>query len=812
MNHTLRITVRIIDDQSGKPIGGAKVGIFEGETQIVGMISPMDGSLALSTDIRPASSRLKVVVTAQGFHRQERAIRSDEETDLVFRLKRVVPPITGRVTSENGEPIIGAKIAIFDGTTEIARTTSGAEGRFTLPREIESASPRLKVVVTAEGFQRLERAIRSEEETDLLLQLRLPSRRITGRVTSENGEPIIGAEIAIFDGKREIAGTTSGADGRFALSLEIESASPRLKAVVTAERFQRLKKLIRSEETDLLLQLRRPWWFFLVRFDGWIFVTILAIFLVVGAFAVWHLIPPGRKVEVPSLKEKPVEEAKAALEKLNLTYTVEQRQVTGDEAPGTVIEQKPQPPAKVDRGSNVALVIGKRPERERWKVPDLTGIPADKLLEVDGTANFKFKEVKNVTAGRQRRGYIDHTDPPAGTEADIGSLVTVFVEQGSTVPDVIEMTIAQAKTALEKLNLTWTVENRQVIGEEEPGTVVEQNPQSLAKVDGGSKVALVVGTPRPSPAPEETCEAAIKEATDAALANRYAAALLSLNETLQKFPQCVADVEAEIEKVAAKLRKDKGVLNKPELDELEQPLRQAANAHSVSAQMLLGNSLKRSNSIDALKFFQMAADAGNSEASFELGEMHANGLGTAKSFERAIPYYRKAADAEEPRAMYALGECYYYGKGVPKDRKRAFYYLSRAAGYDNPHAQNRLGDIYRKGNGLFKPNYAYAFELFSKATQLGYLDAQANLGVMYINGEIGPGKDPKRAVGLWKDGAEKNNPQCMFLYARSLERGVLPPKQPGQARIWYARAASLGHSEAKKWCLDKNVPFATPAP
>ena len=659
MNHTLRIKVRIIEDQSGRPVGGAKVGIFEGETQIAGMISPMDGSLSLSTDIMPASSHLKVVVTAKGFHRQERAIPSDRATDLLFKLKPVVPP------------------------------------------------------------------------------------PITGRVTSENGEPIPGAEIAIFYDTKEIAGTTSGADGRFALSLKIESASPRLEVVVNSKGFKRLKKSIPSNgEPDLMLQLRRPWWFFLVRF-GWIFGTILAILLVVG---VWYLIPPPvPKVEVPSLKGMPFEQAKAALEKLNLTYTVEKRQVTGDEAPGTVVEQNPQPQAEVDRGSNVAVVIGTPPE-------------------------------------------------PV------------------VVPDVIGMTIAQAKAALEKLKLTWTVENRQVTGDKAPGTVVEQNPQPPAKVDRGSNVALVVGTLPPSPTPEETCEAAIKEATDAALANRYAAALLSLNETLQKFPQCVTDVEAEIEKVAAKLRKDKGVLNKPELDELEQPLRQAANAHSVSAQMLLGNSLKRSNSIDALKFFQMAADAGNSEASFELGEMHANGLGTAKSFERAIPYYRKAADAEEPRAMYALGECYYYGKGVPKDPKRAFYYLSRAAGYDNPHAQNRLGDIYRKGNGLFKPNYAYAFELFSKATQQGYLDAQANLGVMYINGEIGKKPDPMRAVGLWKDGAEKNNPQCMFLYARSLEQGALGPPQPEQARIWYARAASLGHSKAQGSFRDNHVPFATPTP
>jgi TPR repeat protein len=424
----------------------------------------------------------------------------------------------------------------------------------------------------------------------------------------------------------------------------------------------------------------------------------------------------GRLV-VPRVIEMPLEQAKAELEKLNLVSRVAYRAVTGDETAGTVVEQRPEPQAEVDAKSNVELIVG------RVVVPKLIGMPE-----------------------------------------------------------------RQAKAELDKLNLTSDVAYREISGGEEPDTVVEQNPQPQAEVDAKSHVALVVGTP--------DYKTLIKRAWDAALGNRYAAALLLLNHTLQKFPQHAVEIEAEIEKVSAKLFKEKRVLNSKELNELEQPLRQAADAHSGSAQMLLGYSLKGSNPGDALKFFAMAMQGGNMEASYEIGKMYAyDGNNTT-----AFSYFKTAADGGVVEAMYSVGECYYGAKGVDYDAQGAFEYLSRAAGGNDKHAQDLLGIMYLRGDGTSK-DFRKAFELFSKATRQGLLNAQANLGGMYFSGTYVP-PDRSKAVNLWRDGAEKGNPQCMFLYAGSLEA-----KRPKEARGWYVRAAHLGHPQAQRWCRDHNVPF-----
>ena len=82
---------------------------------------------------------------------------------------------------------------------------------------------------------------------------------------------------------------------------------------------------------------------------------------------------------------------------------------------------------------------------------------------------------------------------------------------------------------------------------------------------------------------------------------------------------------------------------------------------------------------------------------------------------------------------------------------------------------------------------------------MGFLDAQANLGVMYVNG-LGVPIDRNRAFSLWKDGAERGNAMNMYFYAMALEGGLIGPPQPADARQWYLEAARRGNAAAAAWC------------
>ena len=47
----------------------------------------------------------------------------------------------------------------------------------------------------------------------------------------------------------------------------------------------------------------------------------------------------------------------------------------------------------------------------------------------------------------------------------------------------------------------------------------------------------------------------------------------------------------------------------------------------------------------AREWYQMAADAGNTDAMYNLGVLYANGYGVAQDYDKARQWYQKAADA-----------------------------------------------------------------------------------------------------------------------------------------------------------------------
>lgn len=64
-------------------------------------------------------------------------------------------------------------------------------------------------------------------------------------------------------------------------------------------------------------------------------------------------------------------------------------------------------------------------------------------------------------------------------------------------------------------------------------------------------------------------------------------------------------------------------------------------------------------------------------------------------------------------------------------------------------AQNYVGEIYAKGLGT-PPDYAKAFEWFSKSAATGNKRAKINLGYLYENG-LGTGKDLAKALNLYRE-------------------------------------------------------------
>lgn len=330
-----------------------------------------------------------------------------------------------------------------------------------------------------------------------------------------------------------------------------------------------------------------------------------------------------------------------------------------------------------------------------------------------------------------------------------------------------------------------------------------------------------MASPSPTPAPSAT---AVATATPDPVAEGLARARgiasddpAAALETLVALAKAHSDRpearDAVVEFVTA-LRSRRDALNPGQVASLREPLEASAALDVVEAQLILGEDLLESDPKDAVKWLIAAAKNGNTDAMVLSGLALARGVGSGSpDLPAAFDWFQRAADRGDGRAMFALGECYYYSKGVTRDPRLALEWLNKAAEQSNVRALDMLGTLYSKGiPGVLPRDLPKAFWYFTAAKDLGFSPAYGNLGVLFMTAEPKLA-DKKLAVELFKQGAEKGDPRCMYFYAGCLRDGLGEvTKDKAAAQEWYVKAAELGVQEARDWCRANNVPFSAKAP
>ena len=110
-----------------------------------------------------------------------------------------------------------------------------------------------------------------------------------------------------------------------------------------------------------------------------------------------------------------------------------------------------------------------------------------------------------------------------------------------------------------------------------------------------------------------------------------------------------------------------------------------------------------------------AAESGNADACFRLGQLHGLGLGCDQSYDEAVRWYRRSAQAGNPRAQCNLGFMFGTGRGVPQDYVQAYawYNLAAAAGEDTAR-RNRDAVAQRMSPGQLERAQELSSELFDQ--------------------------------------------------------------------------------------------------
>lgn len=89
----------------------------------------------------------------------------------------------------------------------------------------------------------------------------------------------------------------------------------------------------------------------------------------------------------------------------------------------------------------------------------------------------------------------------------------------------------------------------------------------------------------------------------------------------------------------------------------------------------MGRGVKRDFEI-AFRYYQKAANLGDSYGMHMVGVMYYDGLGVRRNYKRAVDYFRRALEHGETQALYYLGTCYRDGLGVRQDVDKARQYLA----------------------------------------------------------------------------------------------------------------------------------------
>jgi serine/threonine-protein kinase len=219
--------------------------------------------------------------------------------------------------------------------------------------------------------------------------------------------------------------------------------------------------------------------------------SLAALLLAAAVAAAVLLLSPAAKVTVPEVTGQSEQSATATLRRAGLS-AVPTLHTSSTVPSGRVVSQSPHAGARVEKGGQVAIVVSGGPASAF--VTDVEGLSSSEAIAKLRKAGFKTA-TKTEASSTVASGKVIGTDPPAGTEKQLGSTVTVIVSSGPApvkVPDLKGQQLSAAEATLTNAGLEVGSITKRTSASESPGTVLSQSPATGTSVKAGSQVTLVV--------------------------------------------------------------------------------------------------------------------------------------------------------------------------------------------------------------------------------------------------------------------------------------------------------------------------------
>ena len=194
---------------------------------------------------------------------------------------------------------------------------------------------------------------------------------------------------------------------------------------------------------------------------------------------------------VPDVTGKTTADAIAALHAAGIDDVQIKPREDATVGAGLVAGTDPQPGSTLKPGGPVSLFVSSGPPTQG--LPNVVGRDAKTATQMLSTKGFAVRMGSPVHSSSVAKGLIAKTNPGAGTRVAEHSTIVLFPSGGPyavTVPNVVNLSDADARKMIQKAGLTLRVSRVIPNVNIPPQTVMDQEPNGGAQAPPGSEVAV----------------------------------------------------------------------------------------------------------------------------------------------------------------------------------------------------------------------------------------------------------------------------------------------------------------------------------
>jgi len=219
-------------------------------------------------------------------------------------------------------------------------------------------------------------------------------------------------------------------------------------------------------------------------------------------------IPAGSDIEVilsrgqeityiltPNLIGLSMEEASNILKDFGLVKVVTSKEYSSTFKKNLIIDQSPQFSEEIEPGGSVNIIVSKG--KETIVIPNIIDLDfrnASNHLKSLGLIVISSKAP--LTGIVNEPGIVMEVIPSPGTEVDVNSVVELVISTSELlvpVPDLVQLSLEQAKNNLDSDNINYEISYINTDYSVQEGTVLGQNPEAGTYISPGSSIILFIG-------------------------------------------------------------------------------------------------------------------------------------------------------------------------------------------------------------------------------------------------------------------------------------------------------------------------------